>query len=412
MTSPLFEPLPLAHGAPLPNRLAKAAMEEQLACDGQLPGPRMFQLYESWSRGGVGLILTGNVMVDARALTSAGGIVLDAETPLEPFRRWADAAHSGGARLWMQINHPGRQVPAELPGVKLAPSAVGLDLGAQSKRFATPEAMTSGQIEEAIEAFVTTARRAVEAGFDGVQIHAAHGYLLSQFLSPLSNQRDDEWGGDLEGRSRALREVVRRTRAALPDDVAVAVKLNSADFQRGGFDVDDAAQVVRMLGHLGVDLVELSGGSYESPAMQGRARDGRTLQREAYFLGFAEQIAAVAPMPLMLTGGVTRKETAEKVLAAGVDVVGIGTALSLVPDLPARWQDASPEATPSLRLGTFKDKAIASAARQAQVRYQLRRLAKGRNPRPAASPLSILLKDQLLNRANRRRYSAWLARRG
>ncbi len=406
----LFDPLPLAHGGPLPNRLAKAAMEEQLGSRDQLPGDRMLRLYQRWARGGLGLIVTGNVMVDARAMTSAGGIVLDEHSPLEPFRQWADAAHTGGGQVWMQINHPGRQVPAELPGVKLAPSPIALDLGAQSKRFATPVAMTDAQVEEVIGRFVTTAVRAVEAGFDGVEIHAAHGYLLSQFLSPLSNQRTDRWGGDLAGRSRVLREIVSRVRATLPDRASVAVKLNSADFQRGGFDLEDAIAVVRMLGELGTDLVEVSGGTYESPAMQGRARDQRTLDREAFFLTFAEQIAEAAPMPLMLTGGITRRQTAERVLAAGIDVVGMGTALSLAPDLPDQWREAESIA-PAMREARFTDKAIASAARMAQVRHQLRRLSNGRRPLPQASLVRILIEDRLRDRANQRHYRSWLAAR-
>ena len=277
MTS-IFEPLPLKHGGPLPNRLAKAAMEEQLGTENMLPSQGIFNLYRTWARGGVGLIITGNVMVE-----------------------WAAAAHANGTtdtKVWMQINHPGRQVPASLPGIKLAPSAIPVNMGAHSKIFATPIAMTEEQIEEVIGMFVTTATRAIESGFDGVQVHAAHGYLLSQFLSPLVNRRTDRWGGDLKNRSRLLREIITRIRAAVPDSAAVSVKLNSADFQRGGFDVDDATAVVRMLGDLGVDLVEVSGGTYESPAMQGMqgvAKDQRTLDREAYFLTFAEQIAKLLP---------------------------------------------------------------------------------------------------------------------
>lgn len=153
--------------------------------------------------------------------------------------------------------------------------------------------MTASDIADVERRFVTTAVLAERAGFTGVEIHAAHGYLLSQFLSPLSNRREDRWGGSLENRAWLLVDIVRGVRAAVSPAFAVAVKLNSADFQRGGFSPEDARAVVAMLAPLGVDLVELSGGSYEAPAMMGAARDGRTLAREAYFLEFARDIARI-----------------------------------------------------------------------------------------------------------------------
>lgn len=382
----LFTPLPLAHGSALPNCIVKAAMEEQLGTREQLPSSLVHKLYEAWGHGGTGLLITGNVMVDAHAMAGSGGIALDKRSPLEPFQQWADAAHRGGAKIWMQINHPGRQVLATMPGTPLAPSAIPLDLGAHSKRFATPVAMTDAQAEGIIDMFVTTAIRAAEAGFDGVEIHAAHGYLMSQFLSPLTNHRTDKWGGDIEGRSRMLREVVTRTRAVLPDDKSIAVKINSADFQRGGFDVDDAITVVTMLGELGVNLVEVSGGTYESPAMQGEGKDQRTLDWEAYFLTFAEQISETATMPLMLTGGITRHATAERVLKAGIDVVGMGTALPLNPELPRKWRTAEMVALVP-REPDFKDKGINAMTRLTQVQFQLRQLANRKQPDPRVSPV-------------------------
>ena len=175
-------------------------------------------------------------MVHKEALTGPRGVVLDADSPLEPFQRWAEAGKTGGAAMWMQISHPGRQVLANMPGVVWAPSAVGLDLGRHTKRFGKPRAMTAEQIDATVERFVTAAARAEAAGFDGVEIHGAHGYLLSQFLSPLANRRTDRWGGSLDNRARLLPDVVEAVRSAVSPTFAVAVKLNSADFQRGGFD--------------------------------------------------------------------------------------------------------------------------------------------------------------------------------
>lgn len=409
----LFSPLTLPNGSTLPNRLAKAAMEESMADTGQLPGPAIHRLYQRWAQGGTGLLMTGNVMVDSRALTGPATIALEAGTPLTPFTAWAQAARQHGAQIWMQINHPGRQVMANMGGLAWAPSAVALDLGKHSKLFAQPVAMSAANIAEVIQRFGDTAHAAEQAGFNGVQIHAAHGYLLSQFLSPLTNRRTDEWGGSLENRARLLLEVVRAVRQRVSAGFSVAVKLNSADFQRGGFSEDDARQVVQLLNGLPVDLIELSGGSYESPAMQGRTADGRTLAREAYFLEFAQALAKVARMPVMTTGGIARQEIAEQVLASGVAVVGIATALSVAPDLPQQWR-AGQKPVASEPPVNWKDKTLASIATMALVRRRLRALgtlgdAAGNSAGGALNPLFTLLVDQVRVAMLTRRYRKWRA---
>jgi 2,4-dienoyl-CoA reductase-like NADH-dependent reductase (Old Yellow Enzyme family) len=407
MSGELFSPLKLRSGTTLGNRIAKAAMEERIAGAGQLPDQRLHSLYRRWSAGGAGLLITGNVMVHAEALTSPGGVVLDDSAPLEPFTRWAEAGKANGTAMWMQISHPGRQVDADMPGVVWAPSAVGLELGKHSKRFGRPVAMTPEQIEATVARFAVTAARAEQAGFDGVEIHGAHGYLLSQFLSPLVNKRTDQWGGSLANRARFLLDVVRAVRAAVSPSFAVAAKLNSADFQRGGFDADDARQVIAMLEPLGVDLVELSGGSYESPAMSGRPADARTQAREAYFLDLARDLVRTSPLPLMLTGGITRRATADEVLTEGVALIGMGTALAVTPDLPLRWRDGR-RAGARLRPVTWSDKTLASAAGMALVRRQMRRIARGLEPASNAHPVVALAADRLARRRALRRYRSWL----
>jgi 2,4-dienoyl-CoA reductase-like NADH-dependent reductase (Old Yellow Enzyme family) len=297
---------------------------------------------------------------------------------------------------------------ARLKQETVAPSAVPLELGKFSKMFATPRAMTEADIKEVIARFVKTAAIAEEAGFTGAQIHAAHGYLLSQFLSPLTNRRTDRWGGSLENRARLLIETVKAVRAAVSPSFSVAVKLNSADFQRGGFDAADAKRVVGRLNELPVDLVELSGGSYEAPAMQGSARDGRTLEREAYFLEFARDIAANAGMPVMVTGGIRRIGVVKKVLDSGIAMAGIGTALAIKPDLPNAWrkgEDPRPEIAP---IG-WKSKPLASLAGMAVVKFQLRRLSQGRKPNPGVSPFRALLVNQLRTASLTRSYRRWMA---
>lgn len=406
----LFSPLTLPNGAIVSNRIAKAAMEENMADADHAPSDELIRLYRAWGAGGAGLVITGNVMVDARAMTGPAGVVLEDDRHLDRFRVWAEAARASEAQAWMQINHPGRQMPASMQQQTVAPSAIALDLGKQSSMFPVPRAMTADDIADVVRRFATTSVLAERAGFTGVEIHAAHGYLLSQFLSPLANRRSDQWGGSLENRARLLLDIVRAVRAAVSPEFAVAVKLNSADFQRGGFSPEDARAVVTMLNPLGIDLVELSGGSYEAPAMMGASRDERTLAREAYFLEFAKDIAAIATMPLMVTGGIRRRGVAEAVIDSGVAMAGIATAIAIRPDLPSRWKHGH-EDRPALKPITWKNKAVASSAHMSAVRYQLDRLSKGRRTNANVSPLWALIVAQVAAKRRAARYRRWIAAR-
>lgn len=403
MPSNAFTPFTLPNGNLIKNRLAKAAMEENMAEALQLPGKALRTLYRTWADGGVGLIITGNVMVDHMAMTGPGGLALESLTPLAPFAELAKEAKRNNTRLWMQINHPGRQVFKKMGGKVLSPSDVPLDMGKHSGLFEQPKAMTEDEIEDVIARFVTTATLAKRAGYDGVQIHAAHGYLLAQFLSPLTNKRTDRWGGSLENRARLLLVIVKKIQQACGKDFDIAVKLNSADFQRGGFDVDDAIDVVTLLESLQIDLVELSGGSYESPAMQGRTADDRTLSREAYFLEFAAQIAKATKLPVMTTGGIRRLSIAENVISSGVQMVGIASALAVTPDLPNQWQSA-PSIEGVIPVVNWKDKTLAGLATMAQVKRQLRRIGHGKPTVSNANPIISLLLDQLRSAKLTKRY--------
>lgn len=411
--SDLFAPLHLRGGQTIKNRIAKAAMEKNMADTDHLPGAALRQLYRAWAQGGAGLLLTGNVMVAPDAVTGPAGVILDKSQPLQPFREWAWAARANGARLWMQINHPGRQVYAATNPKAIAPSAVPVAIEGYAHLFAKPRAMTEADIAEVIRRFAETAALAEQAGFDGVQIHAAHGYLLSQFLSPLTNLRDDQWGGSLENRARLLVEIVRAVRACVAPGFGVGVKLNSSDFQKGGFEAEDAVAVVRLLNPLAVDLVELSGGSYESPAMHGRPERDSTRAREAYFVDFARDVVAVADMPIMVTGGIRRRATAEAALAPedgrpGVAMVGIGQALAYVPDLPNRWHQA--EAVVKVPQVRWKNRAVSGLANMAMTKLQLRRLGKGRAPKANAWAPLVLIRDRLRMSRRSRRYRDWLQR--
>ncbi|MFT7412693.1 MAG: 2,4-dienoyl-CoA reductase-like NADH-dependent reductase (Old Yellow Enzyme family) [Paraglaciecola sp.] len=403
MTSPIFTSFTLPNGQLLKNRLVKAAMEENLATFEHLPGDALKCLYKAWADGGVGLILTGNVMVDHLAMTGPGGVVLEHDTDLTPFIEWAKLSKANNTKVWMQINHPGRQVFKKMGGKVLSPSNVALDMGKHSAMFTAPKPMNEDEIQDVIQRFTITAQRAEQAGFDGVEIHAAHGYLLAQFLSPLTNKRNDKWGGCLENRARLLIDIVKSVKALCGEGFAIAVKLNSADFQRGGFDIEDAEQVVKMLDELKIDLVELSGGSYEAPAMQGRTADNRTLAREAYFLEFASKIAKNVSLPIMTTGGVRRYDVAKQVVDSAVELVGMASALALTPDLPNKWQ-VNTAVLGHIPVVKWKDKTLSGLATMAMVKQQLRRVGAGKSPILSASPLWALITDQLRSAKLTKRY--------
>ncbi|MEO1367152.1 MAG: NADH:flavin oxidoreductase, partial [Acidobacteriota bacterium] len=239
-TSPLAAPLELPCGVVLPNRLSKSAMTEGLADVSGAPNERHGVLYRRWSEGGAGLLITGNIMVDWRYLERPGNVVVEDGAHAEALSRWARQGTVGGNHLWVQINHPGRQCTRLSNGRPVAPSAVQLKLGGF---FARPRPLDDAEIVSIIDRYARTAAEVQATGFTGVQVHAAHGYLASQFLSPRTNRRTDRWGGSLENRARFLLEAVRAVRAAVGEDYPVGVKLNSADVQRGGFDLEDAAAV-------------------------------------------------------------------------------------------------------------------------------------------------------------------------
>lgn len=337
-TDPLAAPLALPCGAVLANRIAKAAMSEQLGDARNRPTPALERLYERWGRGGTGLLITGNVMVDRRHVGEPYNVVIDDDRDLDRLRGWATAAKAGGAQVWVQVNHPGRQALRFAGSRPVAPSA----LRAGIPGAVTPRELTTAEIRDIIGRFARTSQIAEAAGFDGMQVHGAHGYLVSQFLSPRANERTDEWGGTPEHRMRFLVEVVRAIRGAVSPTFAVGVKLNSADFQRGGFSAEESMAVVEALDAERVDLLEISGGTYEAPAMVGHDAAESTRAREAYFLEYAEEVRDRITTPLMLTGGFRSAEAMRAAVTSGaIDVVGIGRPLAVDTDGPGGLLDGS-----------------------------------------------------------------------
>ena len=347
----LSQPLQLPGGGVFKNRIFKAAMSEVIADpDTGAPSERLLRLYQRWGRSGAGALITGHVIVDRGGVGEIGNVIVEDDRHLPALRRWAEAAQAHGSALVMQINHAGRQTPRKVIKQPVAPSAVAMRgfFGA----FAKPRALTGPEIEGLVQRFATTAGVAKAAGFSGVELHGAHGYLISQFLSPLTNLRDDEWGGDLAGRMRFLLAVVAAVRAEVGAGFPLLVKLNSADFQRGGFGPDEAMQVARALQLAGVDLIEVTGGNYESPAMAGGGalpvQRASTVAREAYFLAYAQQLRAAVPgLPLLLTGGLrSAAALAEVVTSGAVSAIGLARPMAFEPDLPAHLLAGAAGATP------------------------------------------------------------------
>ena len=385
----LNDTLALPSGATLPNRLAKSAMSEGLGDASGHADERLVRLYGRWSDGGTGLLITGNVMIDRDAVAEPGNVVLDRAHPLPPLQAWAAAATRAGNHAWVQINHPGRQVPRSVSSEPVAPSAVPVKLG---KAFATPRALNGDEIEALVTKYAESAARAQEAGFTGVQIHGAHGYLVSQFLSPLTNLRTDDWGGDPARRRRFLLEIVRAIRAAVGPDFPIGVKLNSADFQRGGFTEEESMDVVTALEAEGIDLLEISGGTYERSVMFAESNanaKASTQAREAFFLEYAERVRSRTSLPLLLTGGFRSGAAMTEALAGAVDVVGMARPLAVEPDLSARLL-ADPTAAARVVKVSTGNGMLDGLVVGVWYGTQLRRMGAGQDPNPRLSRLRAL----------------------
>jgi 2,4-dienoyl-CoA reductase-like NADH-dependent reductase (Old Yellow Enzyme family) len=398
-TNLLTQPLRLPNGSTLRNRLAKAAMSETLATYANRPTPKLVELYRRWAASGIGLLLTGNVMIDRRALGEPGNVVIEDESDLPLLRQWAQAAVDQGAAIWVQLNHPGKQATKGLNAGTIGPSAVPFREDMQSM-FETPREATEAEIEDIIRRFGRSAAICKKAGFTGVQIHGAHGYLVSQFLSPHHNRRTDAWGGSQEKRRRFLMAVYAEIRQQVGPDFPVAIKLNSADFQNGGFTEDESLATMKALVEAGIDLIEISGGTYEAPAMSGAGQEKRkasTVAREAYFLEFAEKARATLKVPLMVTGGFRTAAGMNAALRSGaVDVIGIARLMAIDPDAPAALLQGRDSAQ---RVGPIKT-GIGMVDRMGVMEVfwyelQLHRIGSGGNPRPKESGLWAFLKAVL-----------------
>jgi 2,4-dienoyl-CoA reductase-like NADH-dependent reductase (Old Yellow Enzyme family) len=392
----LTQPLTLPCGATIKNRLAKSAMSENMASESYAPTEAFSHLYGRWARGGIGLCITGNIMVDETALGEPRNVVLGKSfDAMDVLTQWAQAGTQNQTALWAQLNHPGKQSPKFLSKTPVAPSAIAFP-APMNKVFNSPRELTDNEILDIIKAFQTAARWVKQAGFSGVQIHGAHGYLVSQFLSPRHNQRTDRWGGSIENRMRFVIEIYKAIRHEVGPAFPIGIKLNSSDFQKGGFTEEDSLATIKALDTLGIDLIEVSGGTYEAAAMTGKNIKGikkSTLEREAYFMDFTQMIRSSISCPIMLTGGFRTRKGIESALADGsFDMVGLARSLAMDPEIPIKLIAGEDYTSPVVKRTTgFKFIDNIAPLEIVWYAYQLVRMGKRKDPVPNLSDWWVIV---------------------
>jgi 2,4-dienoyl-CoA reductase-like NADH-dependent reductase (Old Yellow Enzyme family) len=331
----------------LPNRFVRSATWEGLAGEDGSVTPGLIDMMSRLARGGVGLIISGHAYVSREGQAGPWQLGVHSDVLIDGLTKMADAVHAEGGRIALQLAHAGSA--SLINGLDLmAPSATA---GQTKTSQSAAREMTNNDIEAVTDAFARAASRARTAGFDAVQIHAAHGYLLSRFLSPFFNKRNDEYGGNIGNRARLPVKVLKAIRRAVGPDFPVLIKLNSEDFLPEGLTVEDMLETVRMLEAAGIDAIELSGGTFYSgkknPVRQGKPDPG---EPEAYYEAAARRAKEKVGPPIILVGGIRSFETAEKLVADGVtDFIALCRPLVCEPDLVNRWQsgDRRPSACAS-----------------------------------------------------------------
>lgn len=371
----LLQPLELPNGKKLENRFFKSAMSETLANENKDPSKDLISLYEYWSRQNIGVLVTGNVMVDRRYLGEPGNVVLDINSDLDSFRKWADVGNKRGVPIWLQLNHPGKQMYRSINETPIAPSAIPIT-GTSASAFQKPRAMTLSDIKLSQEKFVTAGVLAKEAGFTGVQLHAAHGYLINQFLSPADNKRDDQYGGSIENRMRFLVEIYQELRNKVGNDFTIALKLNASDFKEEGFGFEECKEVVRVMTELGIDLIEISGGNYEAPVF------GSEYEGGAGFVKYAVALSEITNVPIVSTGGFRNKSQMEEAIENGIAMIGLARPLIINPTLVNEYRNNEEIniKTPRLTTGFDKlDKMMGPIIGVSYYEAQMKRIADGKS---------------------------------
>lgn len=377
----LFTPITLPNGTTIKNRFFKSAMSEGMGTRDFQPKKNITTLYKRWAEGGTGLIITGNIMVDPKGTAEPGNIVFDKNSNMEILKNWANQGQQHGAKVMVQLNHPGKQAPKTIAKETVAPSAVPLGNGL-NKLFSTPRALTTSEVEELVQKFVTSAKVAKEAGFSGVQIHAAHGYLISQFLSPHDNRRTDKYGGSLENRMRFLKEIYLGMREELGKDFTIGIKINSTDFKEDGLTEEDSLETIVELANLGLDFVEISGGTYERPAMMGATSKSTN---QVFFAEYSKKLKQKIEIPVVVTGGIRSINAMNTLLNDNTtDFIGIARPLTIDPNIPNKIKQGTYTIVETTRVSTGVkklDKIFGSLLGIVYYQVLMQNIAKGKEPK-------------------------------
>ena len=377
----LFTPITLPNGTTIKNRFFKSAMSEGMGTRDFQPKKNIATLYKRWAEGGTGLIITGNIMVDPKGTAEPGNIVFDKNSNMEILKDWAKQGQQHGAKVMVQLNHPGKQVPKTIAKETVAPSTIPLGNGL-NKLFSTPRALTTSEVEELVQKFVTSAKVAKEAGFSGVQIHAAHGYLISQFLSPHDNRRTDKYGGSLENRMRFLKEIYLGMREELGKDFTIGIKINSTDFKEDGLTEEDSLKTIIELANLGLDFVEISGGTYERPAMMGATSKSTN---QVFFAEYSKKLKQKIEIPVVVTGGIRSINAMNTLLNNNTtDFIGIARPLSIDPNIPNKIKQGTYTIVETTRVSTGVkklDKIFGSLLGIVYYQVLMQNIAKGKEPK-------------------------------
>jgi len=377
----LFTPITLPNGTTIKNRFFKSAMSEGMGTRDFQPKKNIATLYKRWAEGGTGLIITGNIMVDPKGTAEPGNIVFDKNSNMEILKEWAKQGQQHGAKVMVQLNHPGKQAPKTIAKETVAPSAVPLGNGL-NKLFSTPRALTTSEVEELVQKFVTSAKVAKEAGFSGVQIHAAHGYLISQFLSPHDNRRTDKYGGSLENRMRFLKEIYLGMREELGKNFTIGIKINSTDFKEDGLTEEDSLKTIIELANLGLDFVEISGGTYERPAMMGATSKSTN---QVFFAEYSKKLKQKIEIPVVVTGGIRSINAMNTLLNDNTtDFIGIARPLTIDPNIPNKIKQGTYTIVETTRVSTGVkklDKIFGSLLGIVYYQVLMQNIAKGKEPK-------------------------------
>lgn len=377
----LFTPITLPNGTTIKNRFFKSAMSEGMGTRDFQPKKNIATLYKRWAEGGTGLIITGNIMVDPKGTAEPGNIVFDKNSNMEILKDWAKQGQQHGAKVMVQLNHPGKQVPKTIAKETVAPSTIPLGNGL-NKLFSTPRALTTSEVEELVQKFVTSAKVAKEAGFSGVQIHAAHGYLISQFLSPHDNRRTDKYGGSLENRMRFLKEIYLGMREELGKDFTIGIKINSTDFKEDGLTEEDSLKTIIELANLGLDFVEISGGTYERPAMMGATSKSTN---QVFFAEYSKKLKQKIEIPVVVTGGIRSINAMNTLLNDNTtDFIGIARPLTIDPNISNKIKQGTYTIVETTRVSTGVkklDKIFGSLLGIVYYQVLMQNIAKGKEPK-------------------------------